>query len=235
MARELGMGIDINVSRSLHPQNVGSLEDYDDDTSGILQQVIEALQFAYKGVGKVHAAKEAVKLDPSMTEAAQVLRTAVHADKVFSDAAAKIDRVSAAMQNSIDAIEKELSQPVQARAAHTIAVEIRNFIRTQKCPTDFVIKAINSGDVDTVSAVLGAPSFLTGLDDAMQSTLLRMWHEKQNPQSAKRVRAMKAALGLLGSNAPLLHGEIKKAIGINRGQVQIYREARARTAKAFAS
>lgn len=239
MAVDLGLGIDTNVTPSLHPQVVAGLEDFDDDTSGHLQQVVEAFQLAYTAVAKVHSGREAIKTDPTLTEAAQVLRVADHADKVFKDAAARFDKVTANLNTGVALLESELTKPLETRTAHPLSVEVRNYLRglqaEGKSPLNFVRQAIESGDSETVSAALGAPAYLSGLTPEMQTVLLRMHHEKSNPVGAKRLRAMKAALELLGSNAPLLHKELEKAVGVPHHEVEKYRAAVARTTKAFAS
>ena len=239
MAVDLGMGVDTKVTPSLHPQNVASLEDFDDDTSGHLQQVVEAFTLAYTGVSKVHAAKEAAASDGSMTEVAIVLRTADAADRTFKDAAAWFDKVTATMKAGCVALERELTQPLETRTAHPLSVEVRNYLRglkeAGKSPLDFVRQAIESGDSETVAAALGAPAYLAGLTPEMQTVLLRMHHEKSNPQAAKRLRAMKGALDLIYANSGYLHTELEKAIGVEPWKVREYRAAKQRTDKAFAS
>jgi len=235
VAVDLEFGIDTNVTPSLHPQVVASLEDYDDDTSGHLQQVVEAFQQAYEQLGKLHLTKDAAFSDPTMTEAAAVVRTADHAEKVFKIAATRFDKVTANLTSGIANMEKDLNTPVQAHASHHIASEIRAHIKGQKSPMDFVRNAIERGDKDTVSAALGAPPYLTGLTPEMQAGLLRMWNEKTNPLAAKRMRAMKAGLDLIGSNAPLLHGEVRRAVGVPQHKIKAFREAKQRADKAFAS
>jgi hypothetical protein len=235
MAVELDIAVDMNVSPSLHPQIVASMDDYDDSTSGDLQQVVEAFRVAYEGVSKVVSAREAAKLDPTMTEPARVVRIADHADRVGKDAAARFDKVTANMQSGIALLEKELTAPVQARAAHTIAVEIRAHIKglASDQRLGFVRNAINRGDADTVSSVLGAPSYLSGIEPEAQAILLRMWHEKANPVAAKRLRAMQGALDLLGTKAPLLHRELERAIGVDHRKVKQFREAKNKADRAF--
>lgn len=139
-----------------------------------------------------------------MTKAAAVVRTADHAEKVFKDAATRFDKVTSNMQSAVANLEQRLAAPVQARAAHTIAVDVRTYVRSLKDGErmGFIRQAIERGDADTVSSILGGPSYLSGIDPAAQTVLLRMWHETANPIAAKRMRAMQAALDLLGKNAP---------------------------------
>lgn len=237
MAVDLGMGIDTAVTPSLHPQVIASLDEYDSETEGYLQPAVEAFQQTYVALGKVHAAREAAQADPTMTPEAAVVRTADHAEKVYKDAAARFDKVTANMQSGIAKMEQELSRPVEARAAHTIAVEIRNHAKAMDSTKlhAFIRQAIVQGDEVTVSSVLGAPPYLSGLTPEFQQTYVRMWHEKANPVAAKRIRAMKGALDLLGTNAPLLFKEVERAIGVPQHKIKAYREAKARADRAFAS
>ena len=122
-------------------------------------------------------------------------------------------------------------------AAHTISVEIRNYVRGLKAGggriLDFVRRAIDSGDHDTVSAVLGSPACLSGMTPEQQSVMLRMYHEGCNPQTAKRLAALKAAQDHLDRNSPLLFREIEKGIGGDYRRVQMLRKASNATKRAF--
>ena len=237
MAIDLGMGIDTSVTPSLHPQVVASLDEYDSETEGYLAPAVEAFRLAYEGVAKVTAARDAVRSDPTMTEAAQIVRTADHAEKVYRHAASRFDKVTADMQSGIAKMEAELSRPLEARAAHTIATEIRNYARgldSSKLHA-FIRQAIVNGDESTVSSILASPPYLSGLTAEFHQIYTRMWHEKANPLAAKRIRAMQGALDLLGTNAPLITKELERAIGAPPHKVKQFREAKAKADKAFAS
>ena len=218
MARDLELGVDGRVTPALHPQVVASLEDFDSDTEGELQQVVEAFTHAYETVGKVLDAREAVENDLTLTPADRVLRVADVADKVMERATKAFDKAAANMRSGIANIEKELTTPVQSRAAHTIAAEVRAYIRGLKAegksPMDFVRNAIVSGDTDTAMSALGGPAYLSGLDPNAQAVLLRMFHEKNNPVLVKRQRAMQAAADLLDRNGGLIFQSIEKAVGV---------------------
>ena len=237
MPKDLGIAIDERVTAGLHPQNVGSMEDYDSDTEGVLAQVATAFDTAYQGIIKVHEARKAAASDPTLTEAAQLMRTQDMSDKVFKNAAGALDKALANMKSGISLIETELAQPMQARAAHLIAQEIRTYARGLKSQggsvLDFVRRAIESGDSDTVSSVLGAQPYLSGITDDMQKVLLRMAHEKADPVRAKRLRAMQAARDLLMDRSGLLHSQLEKAVGVPPHKVKELRDAKSKADKAF--
>ena len=97
----------------------------------------------------------------------------------------------------------------------------------------FVQSAIESGDHMTVSAVLGAPAYLSGITPDMQRTLTRMYREKHSPVEAKRLRAMEAARDLIMRNSAPLFAELEKAVGAPMHKVQALREAKNKADKAF--
>jgi hypothetical protein len=81
--------------------------------------------------------------------------------------------------------------------------------------------------------VLAAPAYLSGIDPAMQASLLRMWHVKQNPVKEKRLRAMQAALDLVGQRGGLVFKELERAVGAPPHKVKALREAKTAAEKAF--
>jgi hypothetical protein len=243
------------VTLDLHPQVVASLPDFDESTRGELQQVVDAFDAGYQGVRKVRAVKESAMADPTLTPAAQILAAADTSDRVFAQAAAKFDRATANLTSGIKTLEAELSAPLTQRAAHTISVEIRSYVRglaeaantstVDKRPRQsamgFIQAAIAAGDSDTVAAVCGGPAFLSGITPEMQATFKRLWHEKQNPTASKRIRAMQAALDLIGERSGRLHTELEKVVGHledPKSRRKIYpaelRKLKAQSAKAFA-
>jgi hypothetical protein len=67
----------------------------------------------------------------------------------------------------------------------------------------------------------------------IQHTLLRLYREKTNPATAKRLKAMQGAKALLGERSGLLHSELEKAVGLAPHQVQRLRDARTAAEQAF--
>ena len=80
-----------NVAPSLHPQNIATIEGYNEQTRAYVAEVETAFSTAYEAINNVHTARELVKKNPTLTEAAQVLRVADHAYKLQQNALAKMD------------------------------------------------------------------------------------------------------------------------------------------------
>lgn len=228
--------IDTRITPALHPINVQKLESYSDETVGVLAKTESAFAHAYEQLGKVFDASETVRADPTLTEAAAVLRIADYGDKAFTGMAKRFDDAAANLKTIVASIETELTAPVESKASSTLSAEIRAY--AAKLPDgeriSFVRKAITDGDTRTASAILGAPAYLSGLTGDMQAILTRQFHEHSNPLQAKRLKAAQAGLDLLGERAGLVFSQIAKAVGTDPKKVARYRAAAAKTAKAFA-
>ena len=231
------IAIDTRVTPSFQSANVRALPEYDADTAPLFGPVESAFDLAYRTISSIHAAREAAQNDLTLTEAARVVKTADFADSLMERATRAFDYADSTLVNNIAALDKALSEPVQARAAHTISVEIRAHVKGLKAEggsiLDFVQRAIDSGDHDTVSAILGSPAYLSGMTPEQQTVMLRRYHEKANPQTAKRLAAAKAAQAYLGRNSGLLFKEIEKGIGGDYRQIALLRKGASASKKAF--
>jgi hypothetical protein len=228
--------IDVRVTPSFMSANVRALPQYDDDTAPLFGPVESAFDLAYSTVRSIYNARDAAENDSTMNDDARLVAVAELADKVTERTTKAFDYANTALTNNIATLEKALAEPVQSRAAQTIAVEIRAHVKGLKTGAhvmDFVRQAIDRGDHDTVSAVLGAPAYLSGMTPETQAIMLRMYHEKARPDVAKRLAAAKAAQDYLDRNAGLFMGQIEKAIGGDWRKVQMLRKSANATRKAF--
>lgn len=228
--------VDARISPSLHPDVVAlSVEGYDSETAPVLAHVVTAFSEMYEGLRSIHTARESARRNPTWNDAQQVLATQDLADKAFARAARHVDASRSSLAKGIESLEKDLTAPIEARAAHPIAVEIR--AHAKALPKDkrhaFISEAIRNADAATIEAVLGAPAYLSGLDAEFVETYTRMWRERVDPAAAKRLKAMQSAKALLERNAPLLHGEVAKAVGMAPDKVKRLRDAKTAAEKAF--
>ena len=77
----------------------------------------------------------------------------------------------------------------------------------------FIRQAIDDGDKETVSALLGAKHYLSGMTREMQSILLRQWHTKHQPEKAARLKLMLSARDKLDRDSGKLLTEMQRAVG----------------------
>lgn len=238
MAVDLGMGVDTRITASLHPQSIASLDEYDSETEGELQQVVQAFTSVYEGIGKVLDVRDVAAGNTAWNEDMRTIKVQEMADRAFAKFAPQLDKVYHNMRAGAELIEKQLSAPVEARAAHTISTQIRDHVkglaerqgtstadkRPGQSALGFVQAAIQKGDEVTVSAVLGAPAYLSGLTDEMQAVLRRLWNEKANPTASKRLRAMRAVMDLIQDRAPLIHKEMERVVGKSPAYAKMLRD-----------
>lgn len=219
--------IDTRVSISLHPSNVEALDAYDEDTAPVLAPVAAVFDLTYQGIASVHAAREKVAANPAWTEARQVIKTQDMADAVFAKVAKAMDSQRTLLAKGIDHLEKELTQPVEARASHPQAEEIRRHVKAlpsaERMP--FIKRAIDKGQHDVARALIGAPGFLSGIEDETRAVLTRMYHEKASPALAKRLRAMEQAKELIETRSGLVHAQLEAAVGMAPHKVERLRKA----------
>ncbi|MEZ0002919.1 hypothetical protein [Sinorhizobium fredii] len=227
--------IDHRVSASLHPDNVKQINGYDDETAPVLAPTMTAFSEAYEGIRAVHNAREKAKTNPTWNEAQQIIATDDFAQKQFARIAKVMDSTRVNLEKGIEHLEKELSQPLESKAAQGIASEIRAHVKGLSMDKRHALirGAIEQGDHMTVSAVLGTVPYLSGLDAQFQAIYTRQWNEKASPATAKRLRAMVGARELIEQRAGLVFGELEKAVGAPPHKAKALREAKTAAEKAF--
>jgi DNA-binding phage protein len=155
-----------------------------------------------------------------------------NSDRVFRKFDGAVARLTLAVRDH----ESKLSAPVQQAAAAPIAAEIRSFVKTLKQGerASFMNDALKAGDTQTVTAVLGAPAYLSGLTEVEKQVHTRTYHSKANPDLSARLAIMTKAKELLEQRGPLLYGELEKAIGGSWAKVNDARQAASKSKAAFA-
>lgn len=211
------------------------LDGYDVDTASILAPAETAFSEAYHGIASVHEARAKAATNPTWNEAQQLIQTQDYSDKVFDSVAKRFDAVTATLHTIVQGIEAELSAPIEVKAAHSLATEIRAHVKG--LPTGermtFVQKAIIDGDRRTAESILGAPAYLSGITSEMQAVLTRFFHEHHNPLQAKRLKAAKAGLALIGERSGLVFSQLSLAVGGDPHTVAKLRAAKTAAEKHF--
>lgn len=227
--------IDTRVSPSLHPSNVREVGGYDDETATLLGSTETAFSEAYDGIGAVHAARDAAAGNPTWNEAHQLIETDNFAQKQFKRIAGRFDSVSANLSTVVKSIETELSAPIESKGSLTLATEIRRYVADlpDNKRMTFVQQAINDNDQRTATAILGGPAYLSGITTDMQSVLTRMYHEHHSPLQAKRLKAAKGALALIGERAGLVFSQLSNAVGAPPHKIAKLRAAKTAAEKHF--
>ncbi|WP_446654926.1 hypothetical protein [Blastomonas sp.] len=227
--------IDTRVPLDFNPAVVQGLDGYAESTAHLVGETETALSEAYQGIAQVYDARAAADRNPVWNEAARVIETYNLAERLEGKLNKRIFTARTTLERGIATLEQELSAPVTTKASHPVASEIRAYAKglsTGERMT-FIRGAIAEGDETTATALLGAPPYLSGLDGKMQALLTREFHERMNPEAAKRVRLMKAADALLADRHSALGRALEKAIGAPPAKVRALREAKTAAERHF--
>jgi hypothetical protein len=232
------MTVEVNtaVTPSLHPHVVEKIPGYDDQTGPYVGEVKRAFQTAYAAIASVHKAREAAAKDPTLNEAGQILKVAAFAENQQQAATRACDSAYANLTKAINATEGMLNTPLeQAAGQGTVPEEIRRHVKgmSQETRLEFMNAAIERVDIKTLSSILGAPFYLSGLTPDAQSHFTRMYHERKTPDVAARLRVMKEAHRMLVERGPLLFSEIEKGIGASWRKVKRLQDAVSESQKSF--
>lgn len=207
--------------------NIRKLDGYEDHATSLAGSVA-AFDAMHAAVVSIIDAREKSTRDPTLgSEAAQVLKVATYADKLMEAASRKMDSAYQALQGQIKATEEELSRAVAVGIHTTLATEIRAHAKSEKSPTQFVGNLIAQGDAQSVSAILGAPAFLSGLTEDMRAALVKQWNSKRNPVLTKRLALLQAVSDKLERAGSSLLPTVERAMGVKYETVKRLRDAQA--------
>lgn len=227
--------IDARITPTLHPDNVASIDGFDEQTAPYLAPTMTAFSTAYEGIRSVHEAREKAKTNPTWNEAHQIIHTDDFAQKHLARITKSFDVTRSNLEKGIAMLEQQLAAPIESKAAQSISAEIRAYAKN--LPNEkrhaFIQQAIDEGDHTTVSAVLGAPAYLSGLDANFQQTYTRFWNERSAPEVAQRLKAMKGAKQMIEERAGLVFKELEKAVGAPPHKAAALRKAKTDAEKAF--
>lgn len=224
------------VTPSLHPNNIEAIEGYDDNTKGYVNAAVEAFSAAYVGLGQIHEARVAASKNQAWSENQQIMIVADYAEKHQTQIARKFDSAISSLTKGIESMEAMLNDPIKANAERSsIASEIRAHVKNMSVDQrlQFLSHAQETGDIETLRSVLGAPGFLSGISESERQVRTRMLHEKQSPETASRLKVMRAALDMLESRSGLVLTSVEKAIGGSWRKVQQLRSGQSVADKAL--
>jgi hypothetical protein len=185
----------------------------------------EALEVAYSAVGslldaaKAHQSNFRVERHKGRTvkalERSDELRKAAEAS--FGRAAAQVDRrtreINAAREKLAAEVDEALRPPSRDNLAATMASEIRSHFESIKGGERLRLfhRAVDAKDRATIAAVLHAPAYLSGMDDAQQSELRSVAAAALAPEAAAEVTEIDKVLDrvrLAGKTLTDRYGEI---------------------------
>lgn len=209
-------------SLSMAPENITGADEYSETDAGYVASAVDALAALHEGAKKVIEARESLKTDPTMTDAAKVIAVSDLQTKFMTPATRKVDAARASLDKAIAETELSLRSPITSGASGALAQEVRAYVRSLK-PAErqtLLMTAINEGDATTVGAVLGCPvAYLAGITKDMQAALTQQWHVKRSPEVARRLGLMKLAVSKLEAAGSAYTGSMEQLAGVRHATV----------------
>lgn len=210
--------------------NITSLEGYDEHGAG-LSLAVSAFDAMHAAVASIIDARRKSDLDPTLhNEAAKVLKVSLYADKLTEAALKQADAAHRTIRSQIKVIEGELQRAVEANTTGQMATEIRAHCKSHPNPIQFVSQLISIRDARSVSALLGAPSFLAGLTDEMKTVLTRQWNAERDPTLSAKLKLFEKASERLERAGVLLMTTAERAMGVKYPVIQRLRAEQAAAA-----
>ncbi len=230
------MPINTAISPTLHPDNIKAIEGYDEETAQYVAPVMTAFDEVYQSLEAVHNARMKANANPAWTEANKILQVAQLAEKYEERSRKRLESTYNNLSRAINATDQSLSAPLEQQAgAGTVNGEIRAHAKSLSSDqrVKLITEAIKKGDTKTAGAILGAPSYLSGLSDVEHEMYLRQFHEASQPETAKRLAVMKKAMEKMDTVAPLIKTGFEQALGANKAKIAKLRKANSEAEKAF--
>lgn len=219
----------------LNPGIIDAIDGYEDHKD-FLAPARTALAAAYDGLNAIAEGRKQAASNPSWNDYQQLLNVGTFAEKTHEKICKAFDTATSTLTKGIDHIDKELTAPLASAAASPFAREIRDHVKglSPEKRGEFLANAMANNDTGALHALLGSPSYLSGLNPSTHEHQLRKYHERNKPGLLARQTAMKAALEVLNRRAPSIHKHAENALGGRFDTLQKVRKANTAAEKALA-
>ena len=208
--------IDTRVSPALDPETYRAVEGYNDDTRIFVDCVVNAFSDIYQTVGKAHDARARAESNPAWTPENRVIIVSKEVEEAKQRSLRRLANAERDLRANIAHTEGELSRPLTERAGMgSLNGEVRNYARAldRKGRSAFMSEALERDDDATLTAILGAQPFLSGLTRVDHQHYTRLYHEKRNPVLVRRLDVMNRFLEMVERNGPIVQLQFDKAVG----------------------
>lgn len=210
------------------PANITAHENFEELEGWGVGLAVDALKVVQDVVKNVIEARDTYQTDPTLTPAAQLLAVDDLYAKLMPVATKRLDVARDTIIRAVAAQEAELRKAFTSTSQ--FAAEIRAHCKS--LPTSermtLISTATTAGDMTTLSAILGAPSYLSGLDAKMAEALTERANMVRSPLTSKRLALLRNAQTKLEAAGAIAVGNYEAMIGAQDATVRRLREGRAR-------
>jgi hypothetical protein len=222
---------------SLAPGNITGLDGYEEFGGWGLEHVVNAMDGLHTACANIIEARKSLQADPTLTDAARAIAVGTLADKLSTKVTKSVDASLAMLKKTIAAERAELSKPLAAAVSPELGREIREHVKNMKTGEriSFLQAQAKAGDTVTLSAVLKAPAYLSGMEQSVLTTLNGELNRALNPQAVKRLAMLEAADQRLSHAGSIFIASIERAVGVRSGVIARLREQQGRARKSLAA
>lgn len=224
-----------NPPIDLHPGVIEAIDGFK-EFQGYLTPAQEAFSAAFEGLKAIRIAYDAAAKNQAWNQYQKLLNVAGAAEKKYQHMLGKFDSAIKNMSTAAKAMDESLSQPLEQQAgAGTINTEIREHVAKlgTEARMKFMTDAIADRKSKVLTAILGAPAFLSGLPEGLHSSYTRMYWEKTSPEAVRRLTATRKAIELLEQRGPSVHRHVERAMGGQWSTVVALRRANSEAEKSL--
>ena len=154
----------------------------------------DAFARAHARITKLHKAEDALLRDRTLTETARSAQLHELRTKVTSEVQPVYERAYAQVGEALEGVERKINERLYSTEHKTASrEEIRQHVASlpQERRSLFVRDRARAGDMQTVAAVLTAPSYLSGLGDDGQRVLRDLITKDVAPDLAREHRELR--------------------------------------------
>lgn len=220
---------------SFDPANVKAIEHYA-EFEGYLQPAVHAFSNAFEHLKQVADARAKAENNKAWNDWQKLLIVGKEAEKRLEHIAKTFDKAHSDLSKAAEMLEQQLSQPLTENAATgSINAEIRAHVKALSADDrmKFISAALREGDTRTLTAVLGAPAFLSGLGSEAARAFLRQYHEQRSAEVVRRLTATRAAIAMIEKKHLLAVSQMEKAMKGTFTKLRQVREADSEARKAL--
>lgn len=224
-------------SVSLSPGMITGLGGFEEFGGYGLEHVVSAMDVLHTACANIIEARKSLQSDPTLTDAARAIAVADLADKLTAKVTKSADASMTMLKRAIASERAELSKPLAAAVSPELGREIRAHVMNLK-PGErigFLQAQAKAGDTVTLSAVLKAPSYLSGMEPAMLTTLNAELNHALNPAAVRRLAMLEKAEERLAHAGSIFLGSTERAMGVKRVVVDKLRARQGRARKSLAA
>lgn len=208
--------IDVRVSPSLDPETFRGIEGNTDEMGKFVGCVVNAINDAYVTLGKVHDARALWASNLAVTKENAVIIVGKEAEKQKQRILKRLDLADRDLNVNIAHTEAQLMEPLVEQAGlGSLNGEVRAFVRglDRSKREAFMNEALERDDEATLTALLGAQHFLSGMTALDREHYLRLYHTKKRPDLVQRLDVMQRFRKRLDGIGPIVHAQFERAVG----------------------